>query len=67
MVASYLAESFTGITFKHISWIQNIDAKKFVQIALGAQILGGELGRVIPVDQRPYPALLINKLLNRMA
>lgn len=36
MVTSYLAESFTYITFKHISQIQNIDADELAQIAFNA-------------------------------
>ncbi|KAM1301838.1 hypothetical protein ACFX2I_012757 [Malus domestica] len=36
MVASYLAESFDGVTFKHISRIHNTDADELAQIAFGA-------------------------------
>ncbi|KAM2679570.1 hypothetical protein EV2_011472 [Malus domestica] len=36
MVASYLAESFDGITFEHISHIHNTDADEFAQITSGA-------------------------------
>ncbi|KAM2136149.1 hypothetical protein ACFX1R_005941 [Malus domestica] len=36
MVASYLAESFDGITFEHISRIHNTDADELAQIASGA-------------------------------
>ncbi|KAM2611462.1 hypothetical protein TB2_031535 [Malus domestica] len=49
MVASYLAESFDGITFEHISRIQNTAADELAQIASGAQLMGGKLGREIPV------------------
>ncbi|KAM1224306.1 hypothetical protein ACFX2G_044185 [Malus domestica] len=40
MVASYLAKSFDGITFEHISRIHNTDADELAQIASGAQLLG---------------------------
>ncbi|KAM1764144.1 hypothetical protein ACFX11_003422 [Malus domestica] len=40
MVASYLVESFDGITFEHISQIHNTDADELAQIASGAQLLG---------------------------
>ncbi|XP_070675685.1 uncharacterized protein [Malus domestica] len=40
MVASYLAESFDGITFEHIFRIHNTDADELAQIASGAQLLG---------------------------
>ncbi|CAN6700715.1 unnamed protein product [Malus baccata var. baccata] len=49
MVASYLVESSDGITFEHISQIHNTDADELAQIASGAQLLGGKLGREIPV------------------
>ncbi|KAM1677922.1 hypothetical protein ACFXTN_034693 [Malus domestica] len=49
LVASYLAESFDGITFGHISPIHNTDADELAQITSGAQLLGGKLGREIPV------------------
>ncbi|KAM1105002.1 hypothetical protein ACFX19_013518 [Malus domestica] len=42
MVASYLAESFDGITFEHISQIHNTDADELAQIASSAQLLGGQ-------------------------
>ncbi|KAM1019003.1 hypothetical protein ACFX2C_040564 [Malus domestica] len=35
MVASYLAESFDGIIFKHISLVHNTDANELAQIASG--------------------------------
>ncbi|XP_070667500.1 uncharacterized protein [Malus domestica] len=38
IVASYLAGSFIGITFKHISRIQNTDADELAQIAFEAQL-----------------------------
>ncbi|XP_070667874.1 uncharacterized protein [Malus domestica] len=65
MVASYLAESFDGITFEHISWIHNTNADKLAQIASGAQLLGGKLGREIPVLQQLYPALVNQQILRR--
>ncbi|XP_070667546.1 uncharacterized protein [Malus domestica] len=49
MVASYLAESFDGITLEHISQIHNTDADELAQITSSAQLLGGKLGREIPV------------------
>ncbi|CAN6713801.1 unnamed protein product [Malus baccata var. baccata] len=36
MVASYLAESFDDVTFKHISRVHNTDADELAQIAFGA-------------------------------
>ncbi|KAM1986986.1 hypothetical protein ACFX15_034308 [Malus domestica] len=36
MVASYLAESFDGVTFKHISRVHNTDADELAQITFGA-------------------------------
>ncbi|KAM1475978.1 hypothetical protein ACFXTO_038016 [Malus domestica] len=57
MVASYLAESFDGITFE-ISRVHNTDADELAQIASGAQLLGGKLGREIPILQQLYPALV---------
>ncbi|XP_070667421.1 uncharacterized protein [Malus domestica] len=65
MVASYLAESFAGITFKHISRCHNTDADELAQIASGAQPLGGKLGREIPVLQQLYPALVNQQILRR--
>ncbi|KAM2916749.1 hypothetical protein FF1_045626 [Malus domestica] len=58
MVASYLAESFDGITFEHISRIHNTDADELAQIASGAQLLGGKLGREISVLRQLYPTLV---------
>ncbi|CAN6686435.1 unnamed protein product [Malus baccata var. baccata] len=49
MVASYLIESFDRITFKHISPVHNTDADELAQITSGAQLIGGKLGREIPV------------------
>ncbi|XP_070678051.1 uncharacterized protein [Malus domestica] len=49
MVDSYLAESFDGITFKHISCGQNTVVDELAQIAFGAQLLGGNSGPMIPV------------------
>ncbi|XP_050133243.1 uncharacterized protein LOC126609357 [Malus sylvestris] len=36
MVANYLAKSFDGITFKHISRVRNTDADELAQITSGA-------------------------------
>ncbi|KAM1596852.1 hypothetical protein ACFX1Z_031813 [Malus domestica] len=58
MVANYLAESFDGITFEHISRIHNTAANELAQITFGAQLLGGKLGREIPVLRQLYPALV---------
>ncbi|CAN6677643.1 unnamed protein product [Malus baccata var. baccata] len=44
MVASYLVESFNGVTFKHISRVHNTDADALAQIASRAQLMGGKLG-----------------------
>ncbi|XP_070676237.1 uncharacterized protein [Malus domestica] len=65
MIASYLAESFDGITFKHISRSLNTDADELAQIASGAQLLGGKLGREIPVLRQLYPALVNQQVLQR--
>ncbi|KAM1525105.1 hypothetical protein ACFX10_009612 [Malus domestica] len=65
MIASYLAESFDGITFKHISRSHNTDADELAQIASGAQLLGGKLGREIPVLRQLYPALVNQQVLQR--
>ncbi|KAM1758774.1 hypothetical protein ACFX11_007867 [Malus domestica] len=65
MVASYLAESFDGITFEHISRIHNTDADELAQIASGAQLLGGKLGREIPVLRQLYLALVNQQILRR--
>ncbi|KAM2957000.1 hypothetical protein FF2_024063 [Malus domestica] len=65
MVASYLAESFAGITFEHVSRIHNTYADKLAQIASGAQLLGGKLGREIPVLRQLYPALVNQQILRR--
>ncbi|KAM1591623.1 hypothetical protein ACFX1Z_035223 [Malus domestica] len=58
MVSSYLAKSFYGITFEHISQIHNTDTDELAQIASGAQLLRGKLGREIPVLRQLYPALV---------
>ncbi|XP_070662353.1 uncharacterized protein [Malus domestica] len=63
MVASYLAESFDGITFEHISRIYNTDADELAQITSGAQLLGGKLGREVPVLRQLYPALVNQQIL----
>ncbi|XP_070668799.1 uncharacterized protein [Malus domestica] len=65
MIASYLAESFDGITFKHISRSHNTDADELAQITSGAQLLGGKLGREIPVLRQLYPALVNQQVLQR--
>ncbi|XP_070677779.1 uncharacterized protein [Malus domestica] len=65
MVASYLAESFDGITFSHVSRIHNTDTDELAQIASGAQLLGGKLGREIPVLRQLYPALVNQQILRR--
>ncbi|XP_050104732.1 uncharacterized protein LOC126584373 [Malus sylvestris] len=51
IVARYLAESFDGVTFKHISRVRNTDADELAQIASGTQLLGGKPGREIPVTR----------------
>ncbi|KAM1184237.1 hypothetical protein ACFX15_013225 [Malus domestica] len=65
MVASYLAESFDGITFEHISRVHNTDADELAQIASGAQLMGGKLGREIPILRQLYPALVNQQILRR--
>ncbi|KAM2726289.1 hypothetical protein EV2_038746 [Malus domestica] len=65
MVASYLAKSFDGITFQHISRCHNTDADELAQIASGAQLLGGKLGQEIPVIRQLYPALVNQQILRR--
>ncbi|KAM2366278.1 hypothetical protein ACFX1X_004986 [Malus domestica] len=65
MVASYLAESFDGITFEHISRIHNTDVDELAQITSGAQLLGGKLGREIPMLRQLYPALVNQQVLRR--
>ncbi|KAM1444486.1 hypothetical protein ACFX2I_040629 [Malus domestica] len=61
MVASYLVESFDGITFNHISHVWNTVADELTQIASGAQLLGGKFGRMIPVLRQLFWLWLINK------
>ncbi|KAM1695444.1 hypothetical protein ACFXTN_027091 [Malus domestica] len=65
MVASYLSESFDGITFEHISRIHNTDADELAQIASGAQLLGGKLGREIPVLRQLYLTLVNQQIIRR--
>ncbi|KAM0967413.1 hypothetical protein ACFX2C_023051 [Malus domestica] len=65
MVASYLAESFDGVTFKHTSRARNTDADELTQIASGAQLLGGKLGREILVSRQAHSALINEKVLQR--
>ena len=54
MVTSYLAESFDDITFSHISRDRNTVADELAQLAFGAQLLGGKLGRMIPTLRQSY-------------
>ncbi|KAM2617794.1 hypothetical protein PS2_034523 [Malus domestica] len=63
MVASYLVESFDGITFEHISQIHNTAADELAQIASGAQLLGGKLGQEIPVLRQLYPTLVNQQVI----
>ncbi|KAM1055806.1 hypothetical protein ACFX2I_029262 [Malus domestica] len=65
MVASYLAESFDGITFKHISRVHNTDADELAQIASGAQLMGGKLGREIPVLRQVHSTLINQQVLQQ--
>ncbi|XP_068336619.1 uncharacterized protein [Pyrus communis] len=58
MVATYLAESFERITFEHISRTHNTDADELAQIASGAQLMGGKLGRIAATGLQSYPALI---------
>ena len=58
MVSSYLAESFDDITFCHISRDRNTVADELAQLASGAQLLGGEIGRMTPTVHQSYPALV---------
>ena len=64
MVASYLAESFDGITFSHVSRDRNTVADELAQLASGAQLLGGEVGRMIPILHQLYPALVNQQVLH---
>ena len=57
MVASYLAESFDGITFSHVSRDRNTIADELAQLASGAQLLGGEVGRMTPTVHQSYLGL----------
>ncbi|KAM2386308.1 hypothetical protein ACFX1X_038800 [Malus domestica] len=65
MAASYLVEFVDAITFEHISRIHYTDADELAQIAFGAQLLEGKLGREIPVLQQLYPALVNQQVLRR--
>ncbi|XP_068302687.1 uncharacterized protein [Pyrus communis] len=58
MVATYLAESFERITFEHISRTHNTDDDELAQIASGAQLMGGKLGRIAATGLQSYPALI---------
>ncbi|XP_068319626.1 uncharacterized protein [Pyrus communis] len=64
-VATYLAESFERITFEHISRVHNIDTDELTQIAFGAQLTGGKLGRVTPTELRSYRTLVNQQVLQR--
>ena len=64
MVSSYLAESFDDITFSHVSRDQNTVADELAQLASGAQLLGGEVGRMIPILHQLYPALVNQQVLH---
>ncbi|KAM1607585.1 hypothetical protein ACFX1Z_028151 [Malus domestica] len=63
MVAIYLAKSFDDITFEHISRIHNTDTDELAQITSGAQLLGGKLGREIPVLRQLHPALVNQQII----
>ena len=65
MVASYLAGSFDGITFSHVSRDRNTIADELAQLASRAQLLGGEVGRMIPTVRQSYPALVNQQVLHR--
>ncbi|CAN6704500.1 unnamed protein product [Malus baccata var. baccata] len=65
MVASYLAESFDDVTFKHISRVYNPDADELAQITSRAQLMGGKLGREIPVSRQTHSALINQQVLQR--
>ena len=54
MFASYLAESFDGITFSHVSRDRNTVADELAQLASGAQLLGG---RSRPDDTHITPVI----------
>ena len=65
MIASYLAESFDDITFSHVSRDRNTVADELAQLVSGAQLLGGEVGRMIPILHQLYPALVNQQVLHR--
>ncbi|KAM2187304.1 hypothetical protein TB1_028700 [Malus domestica] len=65
MVASYLAESFDIITFKHISRVHNTNVDELAQIASGAQLMGGKLGQEIPVLRQVHSALINQQVLQQ--
>ncbi|KAM2961652.1 hypothetical protein FF1_031204 [Malus domestica] len=65
MVASYLAESFDGITFNHISRGRNTVADELAQIASGAQLMEGTSGPMIPVIRQSCPVLVNQQVLQR--
>ena len=65
IIASYLVKSFDNITFKHISRIWNTDANELAQIASGTQLMGGKIGRAIPVIRWPYLALVNQQVLQQ--
>ncbi|KAM2241502.1 hypothetical protein ACFX1S_008567 [Malus domestica] len=63
MVAIYLVESFDGVIIKHISRVYNTDADELAQIASGAQLIGGKLGREIPMLRQVHSALINQQVL----
>ncbi|KAM1348415.1 hypothetical protein ACFX2F_002595 [Malus domestica] len=65
MVASYLAESFDGITFNHISLGRNTIPDELAQIASRAQLLGCKSGPMIPILRQSCPALVNQQVLQR--
>ncbi|KAM0959839.1 hypothetical protein ACFX2C_024944 [Malus domestica] len=65
MVASYLVESFDGITFNHVSHVRNTIADELTQIAFVAQLMGDKFGRMIPVLRQSYPVLVSQQVLQR--
>ena len=65
MFTSYLAESFDGITFSHVSRDRNTVADELAQLASGAQLLRGDVGRMIPTLHQLYPALVNQQVFHR--
>lgn len=58
MVATYMADTLSGVAFKHISWAQNSDANELAYIPLGAQLTGGEMIRATTIEKWLLPALV---------